>query len=146
MSYEQKYLKYKAKYLALSRGQNVESKKSQINTKQLGGGINSNIFTINELTETPNMFDTYGYEYNNKFTKLSGGTNSKKEKKHINDELNEANEANDQEFEAKQKGGHKTFKQESSSSSSLESSSNSELDELDSSSDILINSNSSSDV
>jgi hypothetical protein len=67
--YQEKYLKYKTKYLAL--------KNQMSNNIQMGGSgkkmnTSSNFYNINNielLTETPSMIDVYGYE-------LKGGHNT----------------------------------------------------------------------
>jgi hypothetical protein len=50
MDWKQKYLKYKAKYLAL---------KALKNNKQTGGTLNN----VDHLSTTPTMIDTYGYTF-----------------------------------------------------------------------------------
>jgi len=54
MSYQEKYLKYKAKYIALKSKQS-QSTKSKINSSnlQLGGKLNNNMLNIDNLTDTP---------------------------------------------------------------------------------------------
>jgi hypothetical protein len=54
MSYQEKYLKYKAKYIALKSKQS-QSIKSKINNSnlQLGGKSNNNMLNIDNLTDTP---------------------------------------------------------------------------------------------
>jgi hypothetical protein len=71
MSFEQKYLKYKSKYLAL---------KAQTTNLQKGGAKNksksfygNDILDLENLSVTPTMMEAYGYNFN-----LVGGLNDKK--------------------------------------------------------------------
>lgn len=81
MSFEQKYLKYKSKYLAL---------KSQLSNLQSGGAksgskfdtipksksfYDQNILDLDNLSVTPSMMEAYGYNFNS--YQLVGGLNTK---------------------------------------------------------------------
>ena len=69
MSFEQKYLKYKSKYLALKASLN------NVSIQQNGGSIyGKNVMDIENLSITPNMLQAYGYEFKNTLnTELVGG-------------------------------------------------------------------------
>ena len=71
MSYEQKYLKYKSKYLTLK---NQFSLKNSLKDNMIGGSkkVSKQITDLNELTSTPSMMEVYGYEFN-----LKGGNHIK---------------------------------------------------------------------
>lgn len=69
MSYEQKYLKYKSKYLALKSQANVNTKKTSnniINLLQLGGSSLLNKDSIEHLTNTPSLTEIWGGSFKNK--------------------------------------------------------------------------------
>ncbi len=88
MSYQQKYLKYKSKYLAL-KAQATPMTKNTVGTNlsnlvQLGGsGINSKTNTIEQLTATPSL------------TEIWGGSFSTKSKTDISNLVNLLNESED---------------------------------------------------
>ena len=68
MSFEQKYLKYKQKYLEI---------KKDLQRLQSGGGNQTSefddVFNLDELTETPSMEKVYGYVNNKDYESLVGG-------------------------------------------------------------------------
>ncbi len=68
MSYQDKYLKYKSKYLEL---------KKLADTMQTGGSKNKNLNDVTKLTETPSKVDVFGYEFGTNFSKpkQTGGLN-----------------------------------------------------------------------
>ena len=69
MSFEQKYLKYKSKYLALKiQAKNLQKGGSKNNSKSFYG---QNILDLDNLSVTPSMMEVYGYD-------LIGGINYKK--------------------------------------------------------------------
>jgi len=74
--YENKYLKYKTKYLELKKKILMKNANSTIMT---GGTNKKDIMDIEKLTETPSKLDTYGYEMiNDKLVfkeDIIGGTN-----------------------------------------------------------------------
>jgi hypothetical protein len=78
MSYQEKYLKYKAKYIALkSKQSQSQSIKSKINSSnlQLGGKSNNNMLNIDNLTDTPllsNILDGISQGKTQKGGNLSG--------------------------------------------------------------------------
>ena len=66
MSFEQKYLKYKSKYLEL-KNQNVNLQKGGSNSKSF---YRNDILNLDNLSVTPSMMEAYGYNFN-----LVGGLN-----------------------------------------------------------------------
>jgi len=92
MTFEQKYLKYKSKYLALKIGRNIPNQNGGstnifeitnlsetpvfIANQQRGGGGN-NIFEISNLSETPNFDNNQNGGKNNTFEESSSSSDSK---------------------------------------------------------------------
>jgi len=79
MSYQQKYLKYKSKYLALksqpnnNTNANIKTNSFISNLVQLGGSksIFSNDSLIENLTATPSLSDIWGGSYKNKSSDIN---------------------------------------------------------------------------
>jgi hypothetical protein len=72
MSFEQKYLKYKSKYLALKgQAKNLQKGGSKNESKSFYG---KNVMDIENLSLTPSMMESYGYNLVGGFTKNDNTT------------------------------------------------------------------------